>query len=184
MVLMRTTYIFMKIFLKIKKVEEFENENVIMCGDWNLVLDPDKDCSNYFHINNPKARRIVLNLIEEENFIDVWRIMNEESKVYTWRRLNQPRNKLDFYLISDTMPVFVMATEIVPGHGTENSGIILKLKFHDTERGKSYWKFNNSLLKDKKYIEHVQNTIKEVKSIYLINNENNNTEDTSDYDLN
>ena len=34
----------------LKKVAEFENENVIMCGDWNLVLDPDKDCSNCLHV--------------------------------------------------------------------------------------------------------------------------------------
>ena len=51
-----------------------------MCGNWNLVLDPDKDCSNYLYINNPKARKVVINSIEEENFIDVWRIANEESK--------------------------------------------------------------------------------------------------------
>ena len=60
---------------------------------------------NYLHINNPKARKIVLKLIEEENFIDVWRIMNEGSKVYTWRRLNPTKKeaRLNFYLISDTM---------------------------------------------------------------------------------
>ena len=57
------------------------------------------------HINNPKARKGVLNFIEEENVIDVWRIMNEESKVYTWRRLNPTKKqaRLGFYLISDTI---------------------------------------------------------------------------------
>ena len=61
-----------------KIISEFENENVIMCGDWNLVLEPEKDCCNYLHVNNPKSRKLVLNFIEEENFIDIWRIMNEE----------------------------------------------------------------------------------------------------------
>lgn len=168
-----------------RKCAEFENENVIMCGDWNLVLDPEKDCSNYLHVNNPKARNVVLNFIEDENFIDVWRIMNEDSKMFTWRRLNPTKKqaRLDFYLISDTMSVFVMDTTIIPGYRTDHSGIILKLKFQDTERGKGYWKFNNTLLKDKKYIDQVKNTIKEVKTTYCINNENN-IEQMSNDDLN
>ena len=32
-----------------------------------------------------------------------------------------------------------------------------------------YWKFNNTLLKDKKYIEEIKNTIEEVKNTYIIN---------------
>lgn len=79
-----------------KNVAEFENENVIMYGDWNLVLNADIDSSNYLHINNPKARQFVLNFIEEDNFLDAWRIMNEESRKYTWRRLNPvKKNKHD-----------------------------------------------------------------------------------------
>ena len=73
----------------IKKIAEFENDNVIICGDWNLVINPEID-SHYLHINNPKARQIILNLLEEENFIDAWRVMNEDSRKYTWRRLNPP----------------------------------------------------------------------------------------------
>lgn len=78
----------------IKKIAEFENDNVIICGDWNLVINPEIHSHNYFHINNPKARQTVLNLLEEENFIDAWRVMNEDSRKYTWRRLNPPKNKL------------------------------------------------------------------------------------------
>lgn len=59
-----------------------------MCGYWNLVLNPEVDTHNYLHINNPKARQVVLNLIEEENFIDVWRVMNEDEKGFTWSRKN------------------------------------------------------------------------------------------------
>ena len=66
-----------------RNIAEFENENVIICGDWNLVLDFEKDCYNYLHIINPRARNVVLSLIEEEHFIDVLRVMNENTqKIY------------------------------------------------------------------------------------------------------
>ena len=48
--------------------KSFNNDNIIMCGDWNLVINPDLDTNNYLHINNPRARQEVLNLIEEEGF--------------------------------------------------------------------------------------------------------------------
>ena len=40
-----------------KIISEFENENVIMCGDWNLVLEPENECSNYLHVNNSKIKK-------------------------------------------------------------------------------------------------------------------------------
>ena len=49
--------------------KSFNNDNIIMCGDWNLVINPDLDTNNYLHINNPRARQEVLNLIEEEIFL-------------------------------------------------------------------------------------------------------------------
>ena len=72
----------------IKYNTDFENENVIVCGDRNLILNTEKDCDNYLHINNPKARRVISTLVEEENFVDVWRLMNEDTRKYTWQRFN------------------------------------------------------------------------------------------------
>ena len=159
-----------------RNIAEFENENVIICGDWNLVLDFEKDCYNYLHINNPRARNVVLSLIEEEHFIDVWRVMNENTQKYTWRRLNPTKKqaRLDYFLVSETINSYVMHSDIVPGYRTDHSGIILKLKLQEAERGRGYWKFNNTLLKDKKYIEEVKNTIREVINTYALNNENIN----------
>ena len=157
-----------------QKVSEFENDQAIMCGDWNFVLDPDLDYNNYLHINNPKARKVILDYIEEENLLDVWRVSNEDSRKYTWRRLNPviKQARLDFYLISENMFQFVTDTKIIPGYRTDHSGITLKLKLIDSERGRGYWKFNYTLLKDKDYVSLIKNTIDDVKKTY-ISNENN-----------
>ena len=48
----------------------------------------------------------------------------------------------------------------------------MKLKLQESERGRGYWKFNNTLLKDKKYIEDVKQTLREIKNRYKINEAN------------
>ena len=154
-----------------QKVVEFENEQVIMCGDWNLVVNADKDYDNYLHINNPRAREVVVNLLQDDNFKDPWRIMNEEVRKYIWRRLRptKKQSRLDFFLVHDSIFQYVTNADIIPGYRTDHSAIILKLKLHESKRGKGYWKFNNSLLKDKKYVDEIKKLIQEVKQSYAIN---------------
>ena len=55
------------------------------------------------------------------------------------------------------------------GYRTDHSAITLKLKLQESVRGRGYWKFNNSLLKDKKYVDEVKRIIEEVKQTYAIN---------------
>ena len=62
------------------KIEEFQNEEVIIYGDWNMIIDVKMDSNNYLHINSPRARQVVLNLLEEEKFVDPWRVMHEDEK--------------------------------------------------------------------------------------------------------
>ena len=50
----------------LKQISELENDQVIICGDWNLVLDTDLDYNNYLHFNNPRARKEILDYIKEE----------------------------------------------------------------------------------------------------------------------
>ena len=61
-------------------IEELDNEMAIICGDWNLIIDPELDCENYKHVNNPKARAVVKDLLDELEFIDAYRLINEEKK--------------------------------------------------------------------------------------------------------
>ena len=70
-------------------VESFGYENIIICGDFNLVLNPTMDYDkSYKNINNPKARNKLLEIIESHALIDVYRELHQESKRYTWRKNN------------------------------------------------------------------------------------------------
>ena len=87
-------------------------------------------------------------------------------------RLNPVKKqaRLDFFIVSEGIFQLVTESSIVSGYRTDHSGISLKIKFQDAERGRGYWKFNNSLLKDKDYIKIVKDAIEETKDIYANNN--------------
>ena len=79
--------------------------------------------------------------------------------------------RLDYFLINVTCLEYVMDTSINPGYRTDHSSILLKLKFINNEWGRGYWKFDNSLLKNKDYIKLVKDTIQEVIDTYKTNDE-------------
>lgn len=79
---------------------------------------------------------------------------------------------MDFFLVHDTIFQYVTHADTVPGYRTGHSAITLKLKLHEGEIVKGYWKFNNSLLKDMKFVEEIKNVIQEVKQTYATNMQN------------
>ena len=64
---------------------EFDNEYFILCGDFNLTLNPSLDTYNYCGINNPKAREKTLEIMEDLQLLDYYRVLNPDKKTYTWR---------------------------------------------------------------------------------------------------
>ena len=79
-------------------IQSLENDSYIICGDFNLVLDPDLDYFNYKHVNNIKARDSILKIIDENNLFDAYRELHPSTKRYTWR-IKQAR--LDFCLLTE-----------------------------------------------------------------------------------
>ena len=59
---------------------EAGNTNILIVGDWNLLLEPDVDGTNYKNINNQNARVEVCNMIAELNLYDIWREEHPEER--------------------------------------------------------------------------------------------------------
>ena len=148
-------------------IAEYDNPHTMICGDWNLVLDPKTDSLNYVNVNNPLARDRVLSLCNEFDLTDPWRIQNPEVKRYTWRQhATLKQSRLDFFLISSELCSKLASCDIKPGYRTDHSLVDIYLDFNHLERGVGYWKFNNSLLTDKIYVDHVKATIRDVVQTY------------------
>lgn len=143
-------------------LEQNSADYSIVCGDFNIILDPELDSFNYTQINNPKAREAVKNMLDSEDLIDIYRINFPSTKRFTWRKrkpLKQAR--LDYFLISSHMSNIINACGIKPGYRSDHSIIELEFILNDFKMGKGLWKFNNSLLKDKDYLTLVNKLIEE-----------------------
>ena len=149
------------------RIKETKLENVIIGGDWNLVMDPHLDYDNYKHVNNTNARERVLDTVNNLELVDIWRELNPVTRRYTWCR-NSPlqQSRLDFFLISDLLLPFVSHSDITPGYKTDHSIITINLQLGPEIKRNSFWKFNSSLLKDKKYVDRVNDTIESIIQEY------------------
>ena len=72
-----------------------------------------------------------------------------------------------------------MDTSLNPGYRTDHSSILLKLKIINNERGRGYWKFNSSLLKNKDYIKLAKDTIQK----HIDTNKTNDEQDINNREL-
>ena len=164
-------------------IDDFENECFIICGDFNLVLNPNLDCYNYLHINNPNARDKLLELIDDRSLVDPYRELFPDLCRYTWRKKSPFKQaRLDFFLFSENILSFLKNCCVEPSYRSDHSRIILELELNPFIRGKGLWKFNNSLLYDADYVNVMKEKILDVKKQYAalvynfdnINEVNNN----------
>ena len=94
-------------------------------------------------------------------------IFKPESRRFTWRRKNPIKQaRLDYFIISDILIDVVFSSDIRSGYRTDHSLLTLSLCFTDFSRGPGIWKFNTSLLKDRKYLALVKTCIKDEKLKY------------------
>lgn len=150
-----------------QKLEILGYNDIIIGGDWNLVMNPALDYHNYKHNNNTKAQEQVVELSAELDLIDVWREINPETLRYTWRRHNQRQQaRLDFFLVSENLLSNIKDADVLIAYRSDHSSIYLNLEFKKEDKTHNFWKFNSTLLRDKQYVEAVHTTICEVKEQY------------------
>ena len=148
-----------------KKMDDFiadENHRIIIGGDFNVVNNPNLDCSG----GTPKEKESIkfLNSIcLNYDLIDIWRTRNPDRRLFSWKQKNPlVQRRLDFWLISDVCQDEVEETNIKTAIRTDHSAITISFNSLDEQtRGPSYWKFNSSLVDDENYVSAINQKIPE-----------------------
>ena len=139
----------------LQKIDELNNLNRIVCGDFNFVMDLKMDKLNGRQHTNFKCRTKTTEWMEENNMQDIWRIKHPKEKKYTWTSHHTPpiMCRLDFFLLSDNLNGAYKDSNIVPGFRSDHSCVTLNLESTNDKRGRGFWKFNSNLLQNKNFKE-------------------------------
>ena len=107
---------------------------ILLCGDLNLVLDPLLDYDHYKHINIPKSRYLLLEIMNSFNLRDTFCLFHPLVRRYTWRRKNPVRQaRLDYFLVSHTMCDIITSCCINPSYRSDHSSIQIKILLNKFE---------------------------------------------------
>ena len=150
----------------------FECVEIILGGDFNLVLDVVNDKAGGNKTTHQKSLKQLESIKENLDLIDIWRIQHPETKRFTWRRRKPDiQCRLDFFLISSSLCTNTLETDILPGYKTDHSLITLSISTKSNPRGASFWKLNTSLLSDLDYVKSIKKTVQKVSKQYESDNE-------------
>ncbi|GFS09551.1 nocturnin [Elysia marginata] len=132
-------------FIKVKhEIARVGNKNIMVMGDWNLLLDPEIDGVNYKNINNKKARAEVGQMMADLDLFDIWREEHPEERKYTWKRKLKNNTiqlgRLDFILASQDIIHYCKKENILPGYRSDHSMITVTLQFAQNYKPKTFWK--------------------------------------------
>ena len=148
-------------------IEDLTNDERLIGGDYNLVLDLKIDKKGGVFKTNSKAQQKLLEYMRSTNLIDVWRAMHPNESKFTWSRSKPTKIfcRLDFFLASESFFNRIKSSEIIPGFISDHSAVTLTIETNKTPRGKGYWKMNCSHFKNQDYVDLIKKTIRETAEI-------------------
>ena len=146
-------------FKEVEMTKQVHHENCVIIGDFNITLEMIDRLNSYE--TKSKAVSFIKEMMEESMLVDVWRQQNLEVLRYSWYR-TKPKlvaSRLDYALIAQGLADQCEQSFYFTGLSTDHSAFYISLNLADQERGRSYWKFNNSFLKDSIFLESMNKMI-------------------------
>ena len=125
---------------------ENDEEEYIIGGDSNTVLNSNLDKFGGIKGTHQKCRDKIIASIDNFNLADIWRVFNPCLRQYTWHSSSKPVifSRLDYFLVSNSFINQISKCRIQPGFMSDRSVISLELNLNKIERGKGYFKVNKS----------------------------------------
>lgn len=136
--------------------------DIILAGDFNSVLDNDKDITSGDKHNTQEVHALQ-ELISTSDLHDIWRLHHNDDKEYTWSR-NTPfiARRLDYVFTSSSLLPYSEHSEIMSLPFSDHRAVKLHIKLHTFQKGPSYWKFNKNLLLDSDYTASTRRLLAEI----------------------
>ena len=145
------------------ELEKLEYDNIIIGGDFNCILDPELDKVGGNPNRNKNARFMLCTLMEETDFVDIWRVKNPDLYQFTYRCTHPERitSRLDYFLVSFGLCDQIEKVSIMPGFMSDHSNVRVKINVKSLPKRPWFWKLNCQYLYDIDYVNMIKKTINE-----------------------
>ena len=141
-------------------IESCHTDHIILAGDFNFVMDFNRDTLNYVREHNTRAKEVFKNFANDNNLCDLWRKLHPNEMQYTWSKRNPLKcGRLDMIFVDEMLAPSVTKIMIKPGYKTDHCMVEMHLQITEIDKGPGLWKFNESTLQDDEYAGLVQSTI-------------------------
>jgi exonuclease III len=138
-----------KFFEKLRtKLREFPRyANIIVCGDFNQVLNESLDCNSK---NHRKKCQSLIDFINEFNLIDIWRERNPSKKLFSWNGIDRNKNfsssRID-YILCNFPREFKFETKYLPNIWSDHKQIIIDIENSKVYKNNNFfwWKYNSEM---------------------------------------
>ena len=144
------------------KIQKIHADLVIVGGDLNVTLDNQKDRKSFRSSvkDLTKSAKKINSFLEEREWCDVWRVLNPDELQFTWKRKDPLiMSRLDYFMVPYENLNSIGDCQIVNGVLSDHHFVEMTILVNDQIQGRGYWKFNTSLLKNKEYVEQVNEII-------------------------
>ena len=149
-----------------EKLKDINFDEIILCGDFNCVINNDLDIITG-EKHNLETVRTFNDMMDSTNIFDAWRLFHPNEKEFSWSTKSPfIARRLDYIFVCEN--IFDMITEcsLVSMPFSDHRGCFIHIKESEITRGRGYWKFNNSLLSDHNYVNEINTFIEQYEGEY------------------
>jgi exonuclease III len=144
--------------------------NIVWGGDFNMYMDPKKDQYKTKNAHKTQTVNKMQTIIDEWNLCDIYRVLNPDTKMYTWRINNYngiKQSRLDYWFIPKGFIYNIKQCTTYPAIHSDHNIIAITIENHNKiPRGRGSWKFNCSLLHDTEYVKKIHTLLEECQDKY------------------
>lgn len=142
-----------------EQISNLQPQNIILGGDFNVILDPNLDrplrVGRTVPADGSAYRARIESLNDSLELIDIWRTLHPSTRQYSFRRGNYG-SRLDYWMVSSHLLGTGTKSDITPYPLSDHSTITVSIGPPKNDRGPGLWRFDASLLKQPEYVDLIK----------------------------
>ena len=109
--------------------EFYEQGNISDCiitGDFNVTINHDLDNYRYVQPRNVKARECLNKWMSDLGFIDAYRCLHGDKRMFTWTKKGGPqRARLDIFLTTESLRPYITSLSKISSYKSDHNPVII-----------------------------------------------------------